>query len=83
MEQQKAKKRILLHSCCGPCSTAVVERLTTDYNITLFYYNPNITDENEYKLRLSEEERFLGELFAREGIRVELIPGPYDPERWL
>ncbi|MBQ2058848.1 MAG: epoxyqueuosine reductase QueH, partial [Firmicutes bacterium] len=43
MEQQKEKKRILLHSCCGPCSTAVVERLAIDYNITLFYYNPNIT----------------------------------------
>ena len=83
MEQQKEKKRILLHSCCGPCSTAVVERLAIDYNITLFYYNPNITDEKEYELRLAEEKRFLGELFERTGVRVELIEGPYDPQRWL
>ena len=36
---------ILLHSCCGPCSTAVIERLTDNYNIIVYFYNPNITDE--------------------------------------
>ena len=35
-------KKLLLHSCCAPCSTAVIERLINDYNITIYYYNPNI-----------------------------------------
>ena len=43
---------LLLHSCCGPCSTAVIERLYSDYNITVFFYNPNITDTEEYDKRL-------------------------------
>ncbi len=76
------KKSILLHSCCGPCSTAVVERLAEEYNITIFYYNPNITDENEYELRLSEQKRFLKELGEKRGTSVDLIEGRYEPERW-
>ena len=83
MEQLSEKKTIHLHSCCGPCSTAVVERLAADYSITIFYYNPNITDEEEYNLRLSEQKRFLRELEERTGIRAELIEGPYDRDGWL
>lgn len=45
------KPSLLLHSCCGPCSTAVVERLKERYRITLFFYNPNITDPEEYRRR--------------------------------
>ncbi|MDD2295233.1 MAG: epoxyqueuosine reductase QueH, partial [Eubacteriales bacterium] len=45
------KKRILLHSCCGPCSTAVIHRLISDYDVTVFFYNPNITDALEYERR--------------------------------
>ena len=43
------KPSVLLHSCCGPCSTAVVERLAPDYQITIYFYNPCITDEEEYQ----------------------------------
>ncbi len=53
------KLRLLLHSCCGPCSTAVIERLLGEYDITVFYYNPNITDDDEYEHRKSEQEKFL------------------------
>lgn len=52
-------KKLLLHSCCGPCSTAVIERLLGGYDITIFYYNPNITDEPEYVHRRQEQEKFL------------------------
>ena len=83
MEQLSAKKTILLHSCCGPCSTSVVERLAADFDITIFYYNPNITDEEEYNLRLSEQKRFLEELGEGSGTEVGLIEGPYDRERWF
>ena len=55
---------LLLHSCCGPCSSAVLERLTEHFRVTLLYYNPNIEPEEEYLHRLSEQKRLL-----------ELLPG--------
>ena len=45
------KPNLLLHSCCGPCSTAGIERLAEDWDITVFYFNPNITDPDEYEHR--------------------------------
>lgn len=53
------KNRLLLHSCCGPCSTACIERLITDYKITVFFYNPNITDMDEYELRKENQIKFI------------------------
>lgn len=50
---------LLLHSCCAPCSSAVLFRLCKHFEITVFYYNPNITDENEYQKRLTEQKRFI------------------------
>lgn len=47
-EKEKIRPSLLLHSCCGPCTTSVVERLIKNYKITIFYYNPNITDKEEY-----------------------------------
>ena len=73
------KKTMLLHSCCGPCSSAVIERLLPDYDVAVFYYNPNITDRKEYEHRFSEQKRLLAEAFP--GVR--LVPAAYDPERWL
>ena len=54
--QKRGQKmpRVLLHSCCGPCSSAVLERLQAHFRLTLFYYNPNIEPEEEYQHRLSE-----------------------------
>ena len=53
------KPTLLLHSCCGPCSSAVLERLTAHFRVTLLYYNPNIEPEEEYLHRLSEQKRLL------------------------
>lgn len=50
---------LLLHSCCGPCSSAVIERLNAHFAVTVFYYNPNIEPEAEYQHRLSEQKRLL------------------------
>ena len=50
---------LLLHSCCGPCSSAVLERLTEHFRVTLLYYNPNIEPEEEYLHRLAEQKRLL------------------------
>jgi predicted adenine nucleotide alpha hydrolase (AANH) superfamily ATPase len=67
------KKKLLLHSCCGPCSTAVIDRLKDDYDLTVFYYNPNIFPEEEYLHRLHEQQRYVKE--ANLGIVV--IDGTY------
>jgi predicted adenine nucleotide alpha hydrolase (AANH) superfamily ATPase len=56
------KKKILLHSCCAPCSTAVIERLKNEYDITILYYNPNIYPEEEYIKRKNEEIKYIKHL---------------------
>lgn len=81
MNAIKEKKKLLLHSCCGPCSTAVLERLLPDYDITVYYFNPNITDPKEYQHRLEEQKRFLSQWAGRDGrSKVDFIEGEYDPE---
>ncbi|MDO4552072.1 MAG: epoxyqueuosine reductase QueH [Bacillota bacterium] len=84
----KDRPALLLHSCCGPCSTAVVERLAEDYRITLFFYNPNITEAGEYRKRFSAQEQFVKAWRAggrapgdRESeSELELLEGPWEPE---
>ncbi len=68
------KKTLLLHSCCGPCSTAVIERLEPFFSVTIFYFNPNITESEEYNLRLNEQKRFLKEAY---GDKIKIIDGRY------
>lgn len=65
---------LLLHSCCGPCSSAVLERLTEHFAVTLLYYNPNIEPEEEYLHRLSEQRRLLSLAHSE----VAFLPCPYD-----
>ncbi len=74
-------KKLLLHSCCGPCSTAVIEKLIADgnYDITVYYFNPNITDPAEYEHRKSEQKRVIKELYPG----VEFIEGNYDPREYF
>ena len=50
---------LLLHSCCGPCSSAVLERLREHFRVTVYYYNPNIEPEEEYRYRRAEQQRLL------------------------
>lgn len=54
--------KLLLHSCCGPCSSSVIERLRDYFDITVIYYNPNIEPKEEYEKRKSEQLRLLNEL---------------------
>lgn len=72
-------RKILLHSCCGPCSTAVIERLAEDWEITVFYFNPNITDPAEYEHRKAEQKRFINEYNEKADTPVSFIEGDYDP----
>ena len=55
-------ERLLLHSCCGPCSSYVLDVLTKHFDVTLLYYNPNIYPSEEYQKRLGEQLRLLDEM---------------------
>lgn len=79
---RKIRPAILLHSCCGPCSTAVVERLSGRFDITIFFYNPNITDRDEYEKRRKTQldfiEKYNNRIDSKD--RIAYLEGPYEPE---
>lgn len=72
--------RLLLHSCCAPCSSYVLEYLSQYFEITVFYYNPNIFPEEEYMTRAGEQQKLIDALPAKHPIHLEV--GPYEPERF-
>ena len=72
---------LLLHSCCGPCSTYVLSYLAKYFNITIYFYNPNIMPEPEYKLRLETQKEVLNKLKLPH--EVKLIEGAYDRNEFL
>ena len=72
--------RLFLHACCAPCSSYVLEYLSAHCFITVFYYNPNITDREEYALRVSELRRLIREMPLANP--VTLLEGSYEPERF-
>ncbi|MDR1785059.1 MAG: epoxyqueuosine reductase QueH [Spirochaetaceae bacterium] len=71
---------LLLHVCCAPCSSAVIERLAPFFTITLFFYNPNIHPRREYEKRLSVLRAFAPALAAAENTEFPVVEGPYEPE---
>lgn len=77
----KNKPNLLLHACCGPCSSFVLERLAEVFSITIYYYNPNIHPEKEYERRLKELELFLQRFsFAK---NVLLVVPNYIPQEYF
>jgi len=75
---------LMLHSCCGPCSSHVLDFLKDHFDITVFYYNPNIYPEEEYVHRLSEQRRLINEMNSGpEGTDIRLITLPYDHKEFL
>jgi predicted adenine nucleotide alpha hydrolase (AANH) superfamily ATPase len=72
-----SKSRLLLQVCCAPDATVAVERLKDKYDLTLFFYNPNIHPENEYRKRALETQRLAPKL------DVECIVYDYDAELWF
>lgn len=71
---------LLLHACCAPCSSYVLEYLSNFFKITLFFYNSNISPKEEFDKRVMELERFLKEFPTR--YPVELVIGEYRPEEF-
>ena len=75
IEKNNTKPTLLLHSCCAPCSSLCLERLTKYFGVTVFYYNPNITSSEEYFKRLNEQIDFCKTAYGNE---VKVVAGNYD-----
>ena len=73
--------RLLLHSCCAPCSSYVLEYLSEYFEITLLYYNPNIFPQEEYQKRVNELHRLVSEMHFTHPVTV--VDGRYDPHEFF
>lgn len=73
--------RLLLHSCCAPCSSYCIEYLSQYFKVTVFYYNPNISMEEEYRKRVNEQKRFIESFPAANP--VDFIEGDYEPDKFF
>lgn len=78
--KENKRPKLLLHSCCAPCSSYVLEYLTNYFDITVFYYNPNISSYEEYEKRYKEVQRFIHD-FGLEN-KVSFINGSYDNDKY-
>ena len=74
------KPKLLLHACCAPCSSYVIEYLSAYFDITILYYNPNIYPQEEYERRLSELQNFLPEFPPAVHNSVRLVVQEYNPQ---
>jgi hypothetical protein len=73
-------KKLLLHSCCAPCSSYCIASLCEYFEVTVFYYNPNIYPPEEYHIRAKEQERFVRDFPTK--YPVHFVEGAYDTERF-
>ncbi|MBR3396258.1 MAG: epoxyqueuosine reductase QueH [Lachnospiraceae bacterium] len=78
IKEKGLRPKLLLHACCAPCSSYVLEALSGNFELTVFYFNPNISPEEEYRKRAAELKRLTGCMDEAEGIR--LIVGEYSVE---
>lgn len=80
-DESKKGQRLLMHSCCAPCSSYVLEYLRKYFRITVFYYNPNISMEQEYRKRVEEQKRLIKAYnsLTEEGYEIDVIEGDYEP----
>lgn len=80
VKSMEKKPRLLLHACCAPCSSAVLETLSDFFEITLFFYNPNISPKEEFDFRLDELSRLLSEMNLSS---VDIVTPKYDPSEFF
>lgn len=78
IKSQQKKPTLLLHSCCAPCSSYVLEYLSGIFDITVFYYNPNIYPEAEFEKRAEEQKRLISEM----GCGVKIIIGKFESDKF-
>ena len=78
LQKEGKVPRLLLHSCCAPCSSNCIEVLSKYFMVTVFYYKANISSDEEYKKRVAEQIRFIKEFDTPN--KVEFIEGDYEPD---
>lgn len=76
------KPGILLHSCCGPCSSSVLELLSKYFDVTVLWYNPNLYPEAEYDKRLSTQKQLI-DAIAKDGVQAKLLIEPWRSEDYF
>lgn len=80
---QGERKSLLLHSCCAPCSSAVLEKLQEIFEITVYYYNPNISEDLEYRKRVEEQKRLIDAFNQKNpDFPIKVIDGEYEPQEF-
>ncbi|MEY8353700.1 epoxyqueuosine reductase QueH [Lachnospiraceae bacterium 54-53] len=79
-EEQEQVPRLLLHSCCAPCSSYVLEYLSRYFKITVYFYNPNIYRPDEYTKRIKEQERLIASMKFLHPVTLEA--GAYEPDEF-
>ena len=77
-----AKPTILLHSCCGPCSSSVLELLSKYFDVTVLWYNPNLYPEAEYDKRLETQKQLI-DAIAEDGVQAKLLVEPWRSEDYF
>ena len=95
-QEKKEYPKLLLHACCAPCSSYCLEYLREFFDVTVFFYNPNITEEAEYRKRVEEEKRLIEEYNRQvescsfEGMnstekarKIEILEGEYIPKDYF
>src|SRR5574344_402777 len=80
-EKNNVVPRLLLHSCCAPCSSYVLEYLSNYFEITVLYYNPNISEKDEYTHRLNEEKRLISQMKFKHP--VQILDCVYEPNEFF
>lgn len=81
IEEEGSAPKLMLHSCCAPCSSYTLEYLSDFFEISVFYYNPNIYPKEEFEKRFAEQKRLIEALPAKN--RISLIKGEYNPNEFF
>ena len=77
------RPRILMHSCCAPCSTYTLEYLTQYADVTIYFANSNIHPRDEYLRRKYVQQKFIHDFNAQTGNKVQFIAAPYQPQEYF
>lgn len=83
LQERGERGKLLLHSCCAPCSSYCLEYLRKYFDITDYFYNPNITNANEYEKRAGELGRLISEYNKSGADSIEYVTGRYAPEEFI
>ena len=80
IKEQGLLPKLLLHSCCAPCSSYVLECLSECFDITIYYYNPNISPKEEFDKRIEEQKRLINSLPVKN--KISFISGEYENDKY-